>query len=305
MRKILILCLTLVLTVAVTACSGNSGPAGGQSSSTGDKKITVGASNFTEVYILGNIYKQLIEANTDIKVETSFGLNGAVFCFTALDRGDIDMFVEYTCTVLANILNQPMDNDPQSVYNTVSTLMEKNHNVHTAAPLGFNNTYVMSVRPDTAQQYNLKTLTDLMKVAPEFRLGCTMEFVQREDCLPLLEATFNTTFKEVNGLDASVRYVAIDSGDVEVIDAFSTDALLAKMGLTMLEDDVNFFPPYYACNFVRMDTLEKYPELVPVLAKLDGIIDELLMSSLNAKVDVDNIDATEVARQFLLDMGLI
>jgi len=305
MRKILIVCLVFTLAFGFTACSKSPGSTGGQSSSSGDKKITVGASNFTEVYILGNIYKQLIEANTDIKVETSFGLNGAVFCFAALDRGDIDMFVEYTGTVLANILDQPMDNDPQSVYNTVKTLMEKNHNVHTAAPLGFNNTYVMSVRPDTAKQYNLKTLSDLMKVAPEFRLGCTMEFVQREDCLPLLESTFNTTFKEVSGLDASVRYVAIDSGQVEVIDAFSTDALLAKMGLTMLDDDVNFFPPYYACNFVRNDTLEKYPELVPVLSKLDGIIDELLMSGLNAKVDVDGIDAVDVAKQFLTDMGLI
>ena len=301
MRKILIICLILIIAVTQAACSGGSGP----SNSQGAKTITVGASNFTEVYILGNVYKELIEANTDIKVNTSFGLNGAVFCFAALERGDVDMFVEYTGTVLSNILNQPMDNDPASVYKTVSTLMKKDHNVHTSLPLGFNNTYVMSVRPDTAKQYNLKTLTDLMKVAPEFRLGCTMEFVQREDCLPLLESTFSTTFKEVHGLDASVRYVAIDSGQVEVVDAFSTDALLAKMGLTMLDDDAKFFPPYYACNFVRMDTLEKYPELVPLLAGLDGIIDEQLMAGLNARVDVDGIDATVVAHEFLLDMGLI
>jgi len=305
MRKIIILCLMLVLAVALTACSSSPWSAREQLTSKGDKIITVGSSNFTEVYILGNIYKELIEANTDIKVKTSFGLNSAVFCFAALERGDIDMVVEYSGTVLANIIKQPMDNDPDSVYKTVSTLMRQEHGVHTSAPLGFNNTYVMSVKPETAQRYNLKTLTDLMKVAPELRLGCTMEFVQREDCLPLLESIFSTTFKDVSGLDASVRYVAINSGQVEVIDAFSTDALLAKMGLTRLEDDVKFFPPYYACNFIRLDTLDKYSEIVPILAGLDGLIDEQCMAHMNAQVDVEGKDATEVAHQFLLEAGLI
>lgn len=297
MKKLISLVLTIILifsALTLTSCSSNS-----------EKEITVGTSNFTEVVILGNIYKTLIEENTDIKVNTSFGLNGATFCFAAMKNKDIDMFVEYSGTMLSNICKQPMNNDPDQVYEIVKRILDEEHNVYTSAPLGFNNTYIMSVKPETAKKYNLKTLTDLMKIAPELKLGCTMEFVQREDCLPLLETTFNTKFKEVSGLDASVRYTAIDSNQVDVIDAFTTDALLSKIGLTTLEDDTKFFPPYYACNFVREDTLEKYPELRELLSKLDGLFDEETMSILNAKVDIDGQNEVTVAREFLKEKGLI
>ena len=132
-----------------------------------------------------------------------------------------------------------------------------------------------------------------------------MEFVQRADCLPLFEKTFNTKFKDVSGLDASVRYTAIDSNQVDVIDAFTTDALLSKMKLTTLEDDAKFFPPYYACNFIRKDTLEKYPELEELLSKLDGLFDEETMAALNVKVDIDGQNEVTVAREFLEEKGLI
>lgn len=296
-RKIISVVLAVVLifsALALTSCSSSK-----------KKEITVGSSNFTEVVILGNIYKLLIEENTDIKVNTSFGLNGATFCFAALENKDIDMFVEYTGSMLSNVCKQPMSNDPEQVYNTVKETLDKEHNVYTSAPLGFNNTYIMSVRPETADKYGLETLFDLVEVAPELKLGCTMEFVQRADCLPLFEKTFNTKFKEVSGLDASVRYTAIESGQVDVIDAFTTDALLVKTGLTSLKDDVNFFPPYYACNFIRKDTFEKYPELEELLSKLDGLFDEETMAALNAKVDVEGQNEVTVAREFLEEKGLI
>lgn len=269
------------------------------------KAITIGASNFTEVNILGNIYRELIEADTDIEVKTSFGLNGASFCFAALEKGDIDMFVEYTGTALSNLLGQPMDSDPERVYETVSAQMMSEHNIHTSKPLGFNNTYVMSVKPETAEAYGLETLSDLIGKSEELRLGCTVEFVDRDDCLPLLESEYGVKFKEVSGLDASVRYTAIDSGKVDVVDAFSTDALLYKLGLTVLPDDIGFFPPYYACNFVRQETLDKYPELEQVLSKLDGRIDEKTMAEMNSKVDVEGKSAEEVAHQFLEENGLL
>lgn len=296
MKKSILLFLAAALLFSVltlTSCSSNK------------KEITVGSSNFTEVIILGNIYKIMIEENTDIKVNTSFGLNGASFCFAALGKGDIDMFVEYTGSMLSNVCKLPMSTDFDYVYNTVKENLDKEHNTYTSAPLGFNNTYIMSVKPETAKKYNLKTLTDLIKVAPELRLGCTMEFVQRADCLPLLETTFNTKFKEVSGLDASARYTAIESDHVDVIDAFSTDALLSKQGLTTLKDDAQFFPPYYACNFIRKDVLEKYPELGELLAKFDGLFDEETMAALNAKVDIDGQNEVEVAREFLKEKGLI
>lgn len=296
-RKIISIALAVVLvfsTLALTSCSSSK-----------KKEITVGSSNFTEVVILGNIYKIIIEENTDIKVNTSFGLNGATFCFAAMENEDIDMFVEYSGSMLSNVCKQPVNNDPDQVYETVKRVLDEEHDVYTSAPLGFNNTYIMSVRPETAEKYNLSTLSDLVEVAPELKLGCTMEFVQRADCLPLFEETFDTKFKEVSGLDASVRYTAIESGQVDVIDAFTTDALLSKTGLVTLEDDVNFFPPYYACNFIRKDTLEKYPELEELLSKFDGLFDEETMATLNAKVDIEGQNEETVAREFLEEKGLI
>lgn len=293
LKQVMGLVLTAVTAVSLTGCQGN------------NKTITIGASNFTEVNILGNIYKELIETNTDIEVKTSFGLSGAAICFAALEKGDIDMFVEYTGTALSNLLEQPLDTDPERVYDTVVKLMAEEHGIHTSKPLGFNNTYVMSVKPETAEKYGLVTLSDMIEKSGELRLGCTVEFVDRQDCLPLLEAEHNVKFGEVNGLDASIRYTAVDSGKVDVVDAFSTDALLYKLGLVTLTDDLNFFPPYYACNFVSEKTLESYPELRDVLAKLDGTIDEKTMADMNSQVDIDGKSAEEVAHKFLLDKGLV
>ena len=241
--------------------------------SAGEKKIVIGSSNFTEALILGYMYKDLVESNTDIKVEQRFNLNGASVCFDALDTGNIDMFVEYTGTILSNMLHRPIDSKiPDEIYAEVKEFMESEHNIHTSEPLGFNNTYVMSVTPEIAEKYNLETLSQLIDVAPELRLGCTVEFIQREDCLPLFESEYNTSFKSKDGLDASIRYAAIESGEVDVIDAFSTDALLAKSNLVKLEDDISFFPPYYAVNLVRNEVLEEYPELSEALSKMDNLV---------------------------------
>lgn len=270
------------------------------------QKVVIGSSNYTEAVILGYLYSGLIEENTDLQVEQRFNLNGAALCFDALDSDKIDMFVEYTGTILPNMLHRPIETtDPDVIYGQIKNLMAKEHNVHISAPLGFNNTYAMSVLPETAEKYGLKNLTDLMAMAPQLRLGCTVEFVQREDCLELLKNIFGATFKDVKGLDASIRYEAVEAGQVDVIDAFTTDALLSKAGLVKLEDDISFFPPYHAVNLVRQEILDQYPQLSGVLSRLDGAIDENTMATLNSRVDIDGIDAKDVAREFLIEKDLI
>ena len=270
-----------------------------------DKHLTVGASNFTEVYIVGNIYKELIEAKTDIEVDTTFNLASTSLEMTAMENGDIDMVVDYSGQVYLSVLGLPLNTDPDEVYDILVDKMKNDYNIAVSAPLGYNNTYAMSVRPEIAEQYQLETLTDLMAVAPELRLGCTADFTQREDALPRLESTFNTEFAEVNALDVAVRYTAIDSGQVDVIDAFATDALLSKFDLVQLEDDASFFPPYYAVNFIRQECLDKYPELEEVLALLDGRISNEAMAAMNAEVDLEGRNAADVAHDFLVEEGLI
>jgi glycine betaine/choline ABC-type transport system substrate-binding protein len=130
------------------------------------------------------------------------------------------------------------------------------------------------------------------------RLGCTVEFSQRADCLPKMQQEYGINFKEVKGLEGNIRYQAVASNEVDITDAFLTDALLKKMKLVMLKDDLQFFPPYYAVNFARMDVLQKYPEL-------DGLINEQNMIEMNYLVDVEGMDSKEVAHRFLVENNLI
>ena len=287
LKRFTCMAMAAAMALSLAACGGTPSDAGGSGSEAGSgdqKTIVVGTSNFTEVNILGEIYTELIEANTDYEVEQRFGLSGAAMCFDALEQGSIDMFVEYTGTALLNLLAQPMDTDKDRVWQTVHDLMLEEHGIQTSNPLGYNNTYVMSVKPETAEKYGLTSLSDLIEKSPELRLGCTVEFMDREDCLPLLESKYGTAFQDVK--------------------AFATDALLSKLGLTMLEDDLSFFPPYYAVNFVDAELLESDPELAEILSRLDGAIDEATMAAMNAQVDVDGMSAQEVAHQFLVEHGL-
>ena len=278
----------------------------GYLSERGERKVTVASGDFTEAMILGYMYSELIKANSDIKVEERFNLGGAVVCFNALKKGDVDMFVEYTGSILPNYFHMEFaSTDPQAVYEKSKELLMKEHGIAVSKPLGFNNTYVMGVRPETAKRYGIRTLSEMMDVADKLRLGCTVGFVQRGDCLPLMKKRFTKDFKSVTGLQESIRYRGLAAQEVDVIDAFSTDAQLTKQKVTLMEDDINFFPPYYAVNLVRQDTFEKYPELERLLSKMDGLLNEDTVRALNAKVDIGGQDARTVAREFLLEKGLI
>lgn len=270
-----------------------------------EKKITVGTSNYTEAIVLGYIYTELIEANTEIKVEKKFNLNGAVFAFQALEHQQIDTVVAYTGGTLANVLHQPLQKDPDVVWNIVQAKMKEQYQVHVSEPLGFNNTYLLSVRPNIAEKYGLHKLSDVVARANQLRIGCTVEFIQRADCLPGLEKEYNIEFKAVKGLDSTIRYQAIEANEVDIIDAYSTDGLLKKLNLVALEDDIGFFPPYYAITLTRMAVFEQYPELEPLFAKLENSIDDEAMRTMNYQVDVEGMDAKDVAHAFLLKKGYI
>lgn len=299
-QKIAVVCLCLLLVVVPLTARGYD-----YYKNVTQKTIVIGTSNFTEVFVLGYMYEDLIEHETDFKVERRFNLNGADFCFSALKNGSIDTFVEYTGTALMNFCQLPMSSDPQQVYTQVhDTLLDK-YDVVTSQPLGFNNTYVLSVRPDFAKERNLTKMSDLLNAASGITLGCTAEFLQREDCLPGLEQKYGVHFKDVKALDATIRYQAVANGEVDVVDAFSTDALLKKLQLQELPDDLQFFPPFYAVAFTRGALLKEHPELQQVLSKLDGQIKDTDMRDMNYAVDVEGQDPHAVAHAFLVKKGLL
>ncbi|MEH7545430.1 MULTISPECIES: ABC transporter permease/substrate-binding protein [Bacillaceae] len=270
-----------------------------------EDKIVIGSKNFSEQLILGNMLADVIEAKTDIQVERKLNLGGTQVAFGALNSGDIDMYVEYTGTGLVNILNQPPESDPDKVYNYVQKEFKQKYGIELLKPLGFNNTYALAVRQDTAKEYGLNTISDLAKVSGNLIMGPTIEFPNREDGLIGLSKTYNMAFKDVKAIDGGLRYTALKNHKSDVIDAFSTDGLLQAFDLKVLKDDQQFFPPYYAVPFIKEETLKEHPELKKVLNSLSGKLTDEKMRELNYKVDSLKQSPAKVAKEFLEKEGLL
>lgn len=270
-----------------------------------EKVITIGSKDFTEQLILGHMYSDLIEDKTGIYVNRKVNLGGTQVCFAALKSGDIDMYIDYTGTAYGDTLNYPPITDMEKVYNTVKSDFKEKFNIEVLQQMGFNNTYILAVTKETATQYKLKTISDLSKVAANLTAGTTLEFLNREDGLPGIAKFYNFNFKKSIGLDGSPRYVALVNKETDVVDAFSTDGLLKKFKLVTLEDDKNFFPPYYAIPLVRSELLETYPELTSIIEELGTKLTDEIMIDLNYKVDELQMEPATVATEFLIESGLI
>lgn len=273
---------------------------------TGKDTIVIGSKNFTEQLIVGSMLAYLIEEETDLNVETKLNLGGTQVAFGALKKGDIDLYVDYTGTMLLNVLGEEnIYNTPEEMYTRVKEQYREKFGIETLPTLGFNNTYALAVRPDTKEKYNLKTISDLKAIEKELIAGTTIEFANRIDGLIGVQEVYDLNFKEVKAVDGALRYSAIDSGESDVIDVFKTDGLVEEFDLVVLEDDKNFFAPYYAVPLVREDTLIKYPELEKVLETLTGQITDQDMMQLNYRVDVQGKAPEKVAHDFLVERGYI
>jgi len=267
--------------------------------------ITITGKNFTEQEIMVYIMGHLIEEHTDLQVNYESFLGGTAPAFEGVNTGNYDMYMEYTGTGLLSILKEDMVSDPDEAYEIVKKKFKEDYNLVWLEPFGFNNTYTLTLRKEDAESNNIKTISDLKKMAPELTLGSEPEFLEREDGYPGLIDTYAIEFKNTQAMDSGIMYSAIKNGDVDVIDAFSTDGRIPAFDLQVLEDDQNFFPPYYATPVIRADTLEKHPELEKVLGMLVGKIDNEKMQELNARVDIDKEQYEDVAVEFLKEEGLI
>ncbi|AXU45529.1 ABC transporter permease/substrate-binding protein [Clostridioides difficile] len=277
------------------------------SSSFSSKKdtITIGSKDYTEQLILGNVYAELVEKNTNLKVKKNLNLGGSSVAFNAIKSGELDMYVDYTGTLLVNVMKHAPIKDADEAYNVVKDTMEKENQLTLLDPLGFNNTYTLAMMPETAEKYGINTISDLTKYGKEFTFSPTLEFENREDGLVGLSRDYGLKFKDVKAMNGSLRYTALDNNESQVIDAFLTDGLIKKFNLKILEDDKNFFVPYYAAPLVREDTLKKYPELEKVMNMLSGKVNEETMRELNYQVDELGKSPEEVAHSFLVKEGLV
>jgi osmoprotectant transport system substrate-binding protein len=289
----------LVIAALVAAC-GNQASAGDSSSGT----VVVSSKDYNEGFVLGELLAQIIERQTDLKVERKINLGGTMVNWEALKKGEVDIYPDYTGTGLMAILKRDVMKDPKEVYDLVQKEYNEQFKVKWLEPFGFNNTYATAVSKELAAKHNLKTNSDLQKIAPQLVFGGEHEFFNRKDGYPGWIETYGLKFKDAKRMDASLKYEAIGQGEVDVIDAFSTDGELVTYGLTILEDDKQFFPPYDGVAVARMDTLEKYPQLEKAVNLLAGKIDDETMQQLNYKTKEQGQDVEKVVTEFLDELGL-
>jgi osmoprotectant transport system substrate-binding protein len=265
--------------------------------------IRVGSKNFTEQYVLAELYAQTFEAN-GIKVERKINLGGTLIAQKALEEKQIDFYPEYTGTMLLAVLKEAPMTDKQAVYNKVKTAYAANGLVVLdQAPM--NNTYVMVVKPETAAKYKLASLSDLTKVAKEVKLGAGPEFRDRKDGLPGLKATYGMEFKEDLQLAIGLRYQALKGDQVQVVNGYSTDGMIAAMKLTRLKDDKNLWPPYYLAPVIRKEVLDANPKIGEIANKLSALLDDATMAQLNYLVDGEKEEPKDVAKAFLKEKGIV
>jgi len=259
----------------------------------------IGAKNFTEQVILGELLAQEIEARSHLKVERRFYLAGSYICHQALVAGRIDAYVEYTGTALTAILKQPLDRDPDSVLKTVRALYASRYHVTTADPLGFENTFAMVIRGDDADRLHLRTLSEAARYTPQWKLGVGYEFEQRPDGLGGLSAAYGLHFDGApRTMDLGLLYRALTAHQVDMIAANSTDGPIQALHLAALADDRHYFPPYQAVPLVRDEALARWPEIRSALQALAGRVTADDMRSMNEAVDGQHRDAAEVVREF-------
>jgi len=231
----------------------------------------IGAKNFTEQVVLGELLAQEIEARSNLKVDRRFYLAGSYICQQALVSGHIDAYVEYTGTALTAILKQPVDRDPPRVLDTVRRLYEAKYGVSVSEPLGFENTFAMVIRGEDARRLGLETLSQAARYAPQWRLGVGYEFEQRPDGLPGLSAAYGLRFADSpRTMDLGLLYRALNARQVDMIAANSTDGPIQAFGMRVLEDDRHYFPPYQAVPLVRDEALERWPQMRAMNEAIDG-----------------------------------
>ena len=269
-------------------------------------KLIISGKLGSEPEILINMYKILIEENSNLEVELKPGLGKTSFVFNALKNGDIDIYPEFSGTAVFTFLNEtPVNNNAADVFAQAQKGMESKFKMIMLKPMSYNNTYAIAVSKKFADENNLKTISDLAKVKNKIKAGFTREFNDREDGYLGLKKLYNFEIPDIKEFEPKLRYVAVQSGDINLIDAYSTDAELAQYNMVVLKDDKHLFPPYQGSPIMREETLKKYPELKNILEKLSGKISDEEMSSMNYRVSVKGEKAEDVAREYLKKAGII
>ena len=270
-----------------------------------DKTINIATKPMTEGYILGQMLTELIEQDTDLKVNITNGVGGGTSnIHPAIVKGEFDLYPEYTGTSWEAVLKKEGSYD-ESQFDELQKEYKEKYNLEYVNLYGFNNTYGLAVNRDIAEKYNLKTYSNLAAVSNNLIFGAEYDFFEREDGYKELQKVYNVDFKKKIDMDIGLKYQAMKDKKIDVMVIFTTDGQLAISDVVVLEDDKKMYPSYRAGTVVRSEILSKYPELKPVLEKLNNILDDKTMADLNYQVESEGKKPEDVAREYLQEKGLL
>lgn len=266
--------------------------------------LKIATKPMTEQYILGEMLTLYIEQETNLQVEVTQGVGGGTSNIEpALEKGEFDMYPEYTGTGWNMVLKNEGNYD-ESMFKKLQKGYQRK-GLEWQGMYGFNNTYGLAVKKDIADQYQLKTYSDLKNISNQLIFGAEYDFFEREDGYDALCKTYNLNFKETMDMDIGLKYQALNQGKVDVMTIFTTDGQLSNDQIVVLEDDQHFYPSYMCGNVVRSDVLKKHPELKKVLKKLSYKINDLQMAKMNDFVESKGKEPKEVAKSYLKKLKLL
>lgn len=273
---------------------------------TDKEEIVIAGKLGAEPEILINMYKLLIEQETDLKVQLKPGLGKTSFVFNALKSGSIDIYPEFTGTAISEFLKEEaVNNNQKDVYNQAKEGMMKQFEMVMLSPMKYNNTYTLAVSKEMAEAYHLQTISELKPIEESIKAGFTLEFNDREDGYIGIQKRYGITLSNITTMEPKLRYQAIQSGNIDLLDAYSTDSEIRQYNLQVLADDKELFPPYQGAPLLRKETVEKYPDIEKALNKLADHITDDEMREMNYQVNVEGEKIADVARDYLIKAQLL
>lgn len=297
MQRRLPITLCVLLTLVVMSAAANA------------ETLVAVSQAYAEPQILVEIVKQLVEAHTDLEVDHRRNFQGASLVHAAFQSGDVDFYVSHTGTQFTGVLGMQVTEewkDRDKVLAYVQDQFQERFDATWFAPFGFNNTYALVLNRDTMKRLGLSTMSDLAEHAPTLGIAVDQTFMARlGDGFYDMVDHYGYAFKQAVSMDYGLMYRAVAAGEVDAAVAYSTDGRIPALGLDILTDDRQFFPPYDCSLVVSNDVLEKYPIIRKLVEPLIGAIDESTMQALNKHVDVEHCNPQEVAREYLEQRGLI
>ena len=303
--------IALAAAFALTfACLAGCGAGGGGAGAQGqqgadDRKLRIVGKKYTEAQLTSEIMAQLLE-NAGFKMERTYDM-GSTICFEAVKNGEADMYPEYTGTMAGTYLDKEVEpgTSAEETYKNAKEGFESTYGLIVLPSMGFNNTYANAIRTDFAEANGIKTDSDLVPYAKDLVYGAEHAFFDRLDGYFNMCDMYGLEFKRYVKMDVALKQQSINQGQIDVVAAYTTDSWLDGSGLTVLEDDLMFFPAYYCCPVVRADVLEKYPEIETVFSVLEDCCTEEDIIYYNNLVDSGKMSITNAASQFIIDKKLL